>query len=87
MFLRKKVAFIRDNGEINIHLLVSQIFLIDICKPVRRMFQRIHLKRIFKLCCVTILYINIMIIKLTKHRPHPKHPVFRRVSRCVRSFE
>ena len=66
MFLRKKVAFIRDNGEINIHLLVSQIFLIDICKPVRRMFQRIHLKRIFKLCCVTILYINIMIIKLTK---------------------
>ena len=67
MFLRKKVAFIRDNGEINIHLLVSQIFLIDICKPVRCMFQRIHLKRIFKLCCITILYINIMIIKLTKH--------------------
>ena len=30
------------------------------------MFQRIHLKRIFKLCCVTILYINIMMIKLTK---------------------
>ena len=67
MFLRKKVAFIRDNGEIDIHLLASQIFLIDICKPVRCMFQRIHLKRIFKLCCITILYINIMIIKLTKH--------------------
>ena len=67
ILLRKKKAFVRNNGKVNIHRLVGKILLINRSESIRGMSKRIRIQRIFQLRSVSVLHIDSVIVELAKH--------------------
>ena len=67
ILFRQIISFIRNNSSIDLTTAVFQVAVIDSLKLFDSAVNRVFIQRILYLCCMTVRYINLVVIPLPEH--------------------